>query len=199
MGETLQSENSDTRKTRAPRLVVFDLDGTLWYPDLYKLRGWINYSTGAVEWKENGGSPFTKVDENTYRDTAGNEVSLFESTREILTALSIEDEKERICIAYASACDEPLWAKELLHAFQVQRGMSMFDVASFIEIYKGDKKSHFRKIMQEGSFQPSQILFFDNQMNNIESVSSLGVQCIYCPNGINLEVWNTGLKKFAGE
>jgi streptogramin lyase len=46
------SEEAATAAAVAPRLVAFDLDGTLWYPELYMLSGGAPFrrepSTGAV-------------------------------------------------------------------------------------------------------------------------------------------------------
>lgn len=40
------------------------------------------------------------------------------------------------------------------------------------------------------------MLFFDNEMGNIRSVSKLGVQCVYCPDGMTQAIWDEGLNKF---
>lgn len=40
------------------------------------------------------------------------------------------------------------------------------------------------------------MLFFDNEMGNIKSVSKLGVKCVYCPDGMTERIWDEGLKMF---
>ncbi len=43
-----------------------------------------------------------------------------------------------------------------------------------------------------------EMLFFDNEMGNIKSVSKLGVKCVYCPQGCDYEAWLTGMRLFTG-
>ena len=40
------------------------------------------------------------------------------------------------------------------------------------------------------------MLFFDNERYNIDSVSQLGVKCVYCPDGLTEEAWREGMGLF---
>lgn len=64
------------------------------------------------------------------------------------------------------------------------------------QIYDSDKKKHFHKIQQESGIAFSDMLFFDNQMDNVESVMELGVHCVYTPRGLTWQHWNDGLSLY---
>ena len=66
-----------------PRIVAFDLDGTLWSPDMYELWG-------------GGGAPFRekKGEEDVLLDRAGNTVRLLGVTRRVLAELHARDDCE---------------------------------------------------------------------------------------------------------
>ncbi|GMI08035.1 hypothetical protein TrVE_jg12819 [Triparma verrucosa] len=59
------------------KLIAFDLDGTLWSPDMYML------------WS--GGSPFTKITSTLLKDTLGKDVRLLGCTGEVLDLCSSSD------------------------------------------------------------------------------------------------------------
>jgi magnesium-dependent phosphatase 1 len=40
------------------------------------------------------------------------------------------------------------------------------------------------------------MLFFDNESGNIRDVASLGVKCVYCPDGMTAKMWEKGLSLF---
>lgn len=63
-------------------------------------------------------------------------------------------------------------------------------------IYKANKRDHFEKIRQQTGIEYEDMLFFDNQMNNINDVGKLGVKCLYCPDGLSMKSWKKGLKMF---
>ena len=41
------------------------------------------------------------------------------------------------------------------------------------------------------------MIFFDNEYGNIQTVAKMGVCCIYCPDGVTKEIWEQGLEQFA--
>ena len=53
---------ADVRASALPKAVVFDLDGCLWYPDMYMLWG--------------GGAPFTEGGSGELTDRAGQRVQM---------------------------------------------------------------------------------------------------------------------------
>ncbi|CAD2215620.1 hypothetical protein AGDE_10528 [Angomonas deanei] len=115
-----------------PKVIVFDLDGTLWNPEMYQL---------------SGGSPFTiprnnntnkkgkqndhetnnnnkKEEEPSYDallDRSGTAVRLIGETRQVLTTLLNDPRYAETYVAVSSTCDEPHWAAELLEKFKLEK------------------------------------------------------------------------------
>lgn len=168
-----------------PKLVAFDLDGTLWYPEMYQL----SY-----------GSPFTVVDDGTKSllTKNGKKVSLLGSTARILDELKTLTIWKETKIAWVSTTDEPDWAKECLRKFRTTPNKIIIgDCADDEEIYYGNKKQHFKNIKKRfPEINYDEMIFYDNQMDNIRNVRELGVFCVYCPDGMTQEIWEEGLKGY---
>jgi magnesium-dependent phosphatase 1 len=167
---------------RLPRLLAFDLDGTLWYPDMYMLY--------------DGGAPFQRYDIGDLRDIRGQAVKLLGKTREILHSLKTEDKWKDTTIAFVSCTDHPSWAQECLRLFTLEGGKTLKSVADIEEIYKADKKEHFKKLQEKTGIAFQDMIFFDNEMGNIRSVSGLGVLSVYTPDGLTQAVFNRALDDF---
>eukprot|EP00667_Euglena_gracilis_P024005 EG_transcript_27362 len=168
---------------RLPRLVAFDLDATLWYPEMYHLWG--------------GGAPFRKLPNGNVQDCSGTEVYLMGNARNILHALKTKPEWANTKVAYCSGTDEPEWARECMRKIDVGDGITLEDAVDYIQISKAGKDSHFRKIHQQSDIPFEEMLFFDNESPNIRVVAPLGVTAIYCPKGLTGDVWERGLQEFA--
>jgi magnesium-dependent phosphatase 1 len=139
-----------------PKVVAFDLDGTLWAPEMYELWG--------------GGAPFKSHNGEFLSDRKGERVNLLGSSREVLSQLCglPEYQEGALTIAYVSTCDEPAWARECLTKFLVPVGgqrVTMGEVAAVHEIYKArDKTVHFAKVREATGVAYEDMIFFDNQM-----------------------------------
>jgi hypothetical protein len=69
-----------------------------------------------------------------------------------------------------------------------------------VQIYKANKKTHFQNLKKEyPALEYHDMIFFDNEMGNIRSVSALGVHCVFCPDGLTEEIWGSALREFAAE
>ena len=66
-----------------------------------------------------GGAPFTKLPNGNLRDRKGNEVYLLGNSKQILETLGNAAIWENTLISYVSTCDEPEWAAECLHKFDL--------------------------------------------------------------------------------
>jgi magnesium-dependent phosphatase 1 len=147
-----------------------------------------------------GGSPFQVVDDGTtfLRDRVGKKVRLLGLSGRILHDLKYEPMWENTICALASTTDEPDWAQECLEKFRTTPGNE--PLAACVDsphIYKANKQTHFRNMKsQYPNIEFSEMLFFDNEMGNINSVRKLGVHCVYCPDGMTEEVWTSGLEQF---
>lgn len=170
--------------TIVPKLIAFDLDETVWSPDMYELWG--------------GGSPFTVASNNKdLIDCKGNKVKLLGVIDRILHDLRTESIFKSTKVAWVSCTDEPEWADECLHKFNTTGGKAIYTCVDSSQIYKANKQTHFKKLLTEfPQIKFDEMLFFDNEYGNIQSVSRLGVKCVYCPQGMTQEIWEQGLNLF---
>eukprot|EP01062_Namystynia_karyoxenos_P045704 TRINITY_DN34015_c0_g1_i1.p1 TRINITY_DN34015_c0_g1~~TRINITY_DN34015_c0_g1_i1.p1 ORF type:complete len:206 (+),score=66.32 TRINITY_DN34015_c0_g1_i1:80-619(+) len=167
-----------------PRVVVFDLDGCLWYPEMYHLWG-------------GGGAPFTPAAGGDLTDRAGTPVRLIGATRAALRELHQQGEEFRGTeVGVASCTDEPSWARECIQKFQVAEGLSLGDIVRYTEIHKGNKREHLARIAKSAGCRPEEMMFFDNERHNLQAVAPLGVTCIYCSDGVTAGAWELAKRSF---
>ena len=86
---------------RLPKVLVFDLDGCTWWPEMYHLWG-------------GGGSPFSPTSNGNVKDRANTTVKIIGDLREILLDVQTDSKWSDTKIAVASSCDEPSWARECI-------------------------------------------------------------------------------------
>nr|AFK40417.1 unknown [Lotus japonicus] len=141
-----------------PRLVVFDLDYTLW--------------------------PFY-CECRSKRDTP----SLYPHVKGIMYALK----GEGIDVAIASKSPTPDIATTFLDKLSIS---SMFVTKEIFYSWQ-NKTDHFQKIHSSTGVPFKSMLFFDDDDNNIQGVSKMGVTSILVRNGVNLGVYKEGLTKFS--
>lgn len=174
-----------------PRVIIFDLDGTLWNPELYQMYR---------------GPPFQAhpSNPNIAVGQSGNHVQLIGESRAVLHTLATDPRWSKTHLAISSTCDRVPWAHELLSLFTIEdasgRKVSLKSIfKDRMEIYYACKAEQHRTIMKKiRATDPTvttfrEMLFFDNQRDNIESVSSLGVACYYCPRGMVPGTFQKGL------
>mmetsp|Transcript_39420 Transcript_39420/g.70506 ORF Transcript_39420/g.70506 Transcript_39420/m.70506 type:complete len:261 (-) Transcript_39420:73-855(-) len=170
-----------------PKCVVFDLDGCLWYPEMYEL-----------SWQR-GGAPFSLDAAGVMRDRGGCVVSLHSGVDAALTELATDAKWQDAVVAVASCCDVPQWAHELLGKFEFGSAKSKSKLASVLtvrQIHKGSKQDHFREIAETVGCEFEEMIFFDNEKYNCDQVARLGVTCIYCPDGVTSAAWSEGMEAF---
>ena len=92
-----------------PKLIVFDLDNCVWYPEMYQLWG--------------GGAPFKVKEDGDLSDRSGERVYLMGDVKNIMHELKTDDKYADCQIAIASCCDEPSWADECLRKFKVHNNV----------------------------------------------------------------------------
>ncbi len=145
-----------------PNVIVFDLDFTLW-------------DCGGV-WIDCSSPPFSIVN-NKIVDSRGAHMRLYDDVRDILRHCR----EQGFELALASRTTAPDWAEDLLSLLQIDH---YFPIR---EIFPGSKISHFKNIQQQVGCEFSDMLFFDDEMRNIDEVGALGVKGIYVENGLNAE------------
>ncbi|KAL1504426.1 hypothetical protein AB1Y20_010832 [Prymnesium parvum] len=168
-----------------PKVVVFDLDGCLWSPDMYMLWG--------------GGAPFTPRADGDLSDASGRRVHLLGDVRRILFELKAEERWQGVVVAVASRTDEPAWARECMQKFEVgPRGSGVFlaDCIAVEEISKGNKQKHFKRIAETTGVRLEEMLFFDNERENCLDVAALGVTVAWTPEGVTAGAWEQSLARF---
>ena len=170
------------------KVVVFDLDACVWYPEMYMLWG--------------GGQPFKKHEtkKNVLVDWKHQEIKLLGESAAVWQQIKSDPRFSGVKLCVASRCDEPSWAEECLSKFTDQGGetplLSHVDVS---RIHKGSKTTHLQEIHLATGADFKDMLFFDDDPTNIEDVGGLGVTSILTPDGVTAEAWRSGLAAFGME
>jgi len=168
-----------------PKLIVLDLDNTVWTPELFQLRS----SKPPVAWKD---------------------VRLFPAAATILQDIANGGKDGRWTangtrVAIASRTHKTAWARSLLQQFEVSPGLTIQDLVGrqdLIIIQQGSKLEHFKRLRQTTGLDYTDMLFFDDALTgkygNCEPVArDLGVLCAHCPRGLTIEIWEDALAAFA--
>ena len=178
------ARGTQTLRAAKPKVVVFDLDGCLWDPEMYML-----------SWR--GGAPF-EPDGDAMLAQSGERVVLLGAARDILRQLRTTDDWSNTKVAISSRTDEPAWAAELLDKFRVD-DMVLGDCFDAREITKESKSSHFRRLKEKYACDYEDMLFFDNEYGNCREISQLGVTVAFSPDGVTGDVWADALAAFPSE
>lgn len=158
----------------APQLIVFDLDFTLW-------------NCGGT-WCDCLSPPF-RADGRRIEDSGGRLVRLYDDVHEILSHC----DDHAISIALASRTGQPTWARDLLQHLDITHRFT------FAEIYPSSKLRHFAALQKASGLAYEEMLFFDDEMRNIEEVSGLGVTSVFVDDGLTAELFHARLGEFAAE
>jgi magnesium-dependent phosphatase 1 len=150
--------------SKLPRVFVFDLDNTIWSPELYQLR---------------------HLQRRNQTPVAGKDVKMLEGAikvlEEIIPTLSTTTEEPPM-LAIASRTQSVEWAQDLLDQFDLRRRFHA------IEIFPAHKTKHFAKISRQLGVPFHEMIFFDDardgKYGNCEPVAALGVFCVHCKQGI---------------
>ncbi|MDC8831069.1 magnesium-dependent phosphatase-1 [Alteromonas gilva] len=150
------------------KVIVFDLDFTLW-------------DCGGV-WIDCSQPPFVQR-ERRIVDSRGAYMRLYDDVPRILAYCK---ENQYHC-ALASRTTEPDWAKTLL---------GLLDIDHYFhqqQIFPGSKVAHFKALKKAFGCEYQDMLFFDDEMRNIEEVSRLGVTAVHVPEGLNWTLFRESL------
>ncbi|KDD76075.1 acid phosphatase [Helicosporidium sp. ATCC 50920] len=179
--------NTETHKNSPlPKLVAFDLDATLWIPEMYELAG---PPFRPAPGKSRQGKCVEVV------DRSGEHICLMGDSFEILKELAQSAQWQDTEIAYVSRTEYPAWADACLKSFAIECGPRMHDIAAHHEIYPGSKLTHFRRLHERTGINYKDMLFFDNESWNIKEVAQLGVTCVHTPRGMTWASWQEGLDR----
>ncbi|XP_021943147.1 magnesium-dependent phosphatase 1 [Folsomia candida] len=151
------------------KLVVFDLDYTLWP---YHVDSTVSL-------------PF-HVKSSQVLDQTGKEIKPFPEVPIVLDYLA----ERGVTIAAASRTTKPPGAHQLLDLFDWNRYFALK------EIYPGCKTTHFKRFKDQTMVPYSSMLFFDDEDRNIHDVSNLGVKCVLVQHGMNMKLLHEALNLF---
>ncbi|GFR82625.1 magnesium-dependent phosphatase 1 [Elysia marginata] len=153
-----------------PKLVVFDLDYTLW-------PFWVDTHVDA---------PFTMGSNGKVYDVHQQHVQYYKDVPGILSRLH----KEGFYLGIASRTSLPVAASDLTRLFNWDQFFH------YRQIYPGCKITHFKKLHEQSGIAYEDMIFFDDEHRNIHDVSSLGVTCILVPDGVNNDSFERGMQVF---
>ncbi|KAI9770421.1 MAG: hypothetical protein M1840_003307 [Geoglossum simile] len=151
-----------------PRLLIFDLDYTLW-------PFWVDTHVQAPLKSREAGMRVT--------DRSGEPFSFYSDVPQILR----DARARRLPMALASRTETPELARDMLKLLVVDggraeggggggegklRGVDCFD---YVQIYPGSKTAHIAKIQKQSGVDFADMLFFDDEERNRDVEVELGV------------------------
>mmetsp|Transcript_31370 Transcript_31370/g.67744 ORF Transcript_31370/g.67744 Transcript_31370/m.67744 type:complete len:200 (+) Transcript_31370:81-680(+) len=195
-------------------LVVFDLDYTIWQPEMYQIEGppklvSIDEFQGKQKRKSKTQPKQLPLGSTTIHagkiatDRRGTPITVFDGASHALSEINrMKKDKNTemdLRVAISSRTDEPSWAYQLMKWLVADDGMPLskcFHEENLIEISYQDKTRHFESLNRKTGIPFEEMAFFDNEFWNVQSVSQLGVKCYHTPNGMTKEDWNACLEEF---
>jgi len=167
--------------SRLPKLIAFDLDKTFWDFDIGSER--------KLPFRRRGNEV------NKLRDRNDEKISLFPDVPKILLSLGNTDTTLAVCsrTGASKAAREAL--SQLLMPMNTGRPEPVINMFSEIEIYPGSKINHFKKLHKSTGIAYSEMLFFDDWKQNMD-VESLGVTFILVPDGLDHQIFQSGMKEW---
>jgi magnesium-dependent phosphatase-1 len=156
-----------------PKLVVFDLDHTLW-----------PFGVDEFVFKP----PFKRNKSNEVVDASGAKMQAFPEVTDVFKYVS----DQKLDIGVASRTTFPSGVRSLIDLF----GWSQY--IKYKQIYPTSKVIHFNQLYIESEHFFGQMLYFDDEERNIKDVSQLGVETVQVDPkvGITKNLVINGLKLF---
>ncbi|KAF2830366.1 magnesium-dependent phosphatase-1 [Ophiobolus disseminans] len=163
-----------------PKIVVFDLDYTLWpfWVDTH-VSGPLKATEGGLKVKDRYGEGY-----GFYSDVAG-----------VLEALKAKS----ILIGAASRTSAPDLGREMLKLLKIPnasvssgRAIDYFD---HMQVYPGSKTTHFTRIHRDSGIEYDEMLFFDDESRN-KNVEVLGVTMWLVKDGVSRDELDNGIKSW---
>ncbi|KAF2642857.1 magnesium-dependent phosphatase-1 [Massarina eburnea CBS 473.64] len=162
-----------------PKIVVFDLDYTLW-------PFWVDtHVTPPIKAQEGG----LKV-----KDRYGEGYGFYADVGGVLDALK----QKSIQIGAASRTHAPALGREMLQLLKVPSSLSSqraIDYFDHLQIYPGNKTTHFERIHRDSGIAYEDMLFFDDESRN-KNVEVLGVVMQLVRDGVSRGEMDKGVRSW---
>ena len=81
------------------------------------------------------------------------------------------------------------------HVGEKYKLKDIFD-KNLTEIYKGSKSGHLREISKKSGCSLEEMVFFDNEWGNCQTVAKIGVTVVYTPKGVTRHLFQEALDQF---
>ncbi|KAK5642468.1 hypothetical protein RI129_008635 [Pyrocoelia pectoralis] len=169
----MSTASSTSTTEKRPKLIVFDLDYTLW-------PFWVDTHVTP---------PFRKSSSGTIVDMRGSKISCYKEVSKVLEKLN----KDGYMLGVASRTSEIDGANQLIELF----GWNRYFI--YKEIYPGRKTTHFARFKKLLNMSYDDMLFFDDESRNIRDLKEVGVTSILVKDGVNAKVVENGLKEYLNE
>ena len=180
-------------------MVVFDLDYTLWpfWVDTH-VTGPLKPVEGGLKVKDRYGEGF-----GFYNDVGG-VLEAVRSSRTSAFTLKLTRKQlknKNILIGAASRTHAPDLGREMLKLLKIpsasgssssSRAIDYFD---HMQIYPGNKTTHFERIHRDTGLEYEEILFFDDESRN-KNVEVLGVTMQLVRDGVTRDVIDKGVQSW---
>ncbi|KAK8806814.1 hypothetical protein WA588_005614, partial [Blastocystis sp. NMH] len=160
------------------RMIVFDMDGTLW---------WF--------WLDTHVDPPIRRSGMGFKDRSGNEFDFYPDVREILLALHEAD----IPIALASSTWTPSLGQTIIDTILVDKNHTLGDIVSYRELITCQKFTHFEHIRNDSGYTYEQMIFIDDEKHNLDDIETIGVMCFYEPKGVSKKVFRKIIERVKEE
>ena len=139
-------------------------------------------------------------DNKIVTDRRGTPITIFDGASHALSEINKMKKEDNfpIQVAISSRTDEPSWAYQCMKWLVVSDGTPLEKCIdqNLIEISYSDKSKHFESLNRKTGIAFEDMVFFDNEFWNIQSVGNLGVKCFHTPHGMTHEAWNQALQEF---
>lgn len=163
-----------------PKLIVFDLDYTLW-----------------PFWVDTHVTPPLKASSNhdSAKDRFGESFAFYNEVPEILHSLRAHGIK----VGAASRTSAPDLGKEMLKILHIGdeegKKRKAIDYFDHLEIYPGSKITHFTKLQKATGLRFEDMLFFDDEARN-RNVETLGVTMYLVRDGVTRQEIDNGVREW---
>lgn len=144
--------------------IVLDLDLTVWH--------------SSEIWIDHMRPPFRRTDQELLDSRSG----FFKLYPDIIAILNLI-KRENLLLAIASKTTRPDWAFKALKLFEID------ECFEYMAIYPECKTQHLLEISNTLNVSFEEMLFFDDEYQNIVSGESLGVKSISVDHGLNLSLF----------